>query len=257
MRRFMVDLAGVRAYARAMRGMLRVLVVLGALAAAAPAGASTLQATYYPLSPYGPSGTRVLFTYTAAPGEKNDLTISQSDVLPWPLPHSVGFGELGGLITSLPLPVVDAASGFPPSIGLACVPLLVDVSCLTGASEVGITVKLGDGNDRATGVPAYAVAHPDCGFGPCFSISWEGGGGADNIVGSANPDVVDGGEGNDAIAPNAGPDSVSGGNGDDRIMIGIDGAADRVSCGAGNDTVVRTEVEALDTIDADCEVVGP
>ncbi len=196
-----------------------------------------------------------IFTYTAAPGERNDFTLSHSPSPQFVLPDSVGFGDLGALITRFPLPVVDTESLFE-RIGIACVPLLVHVTCLTNATVVRADVRLGDGHDRATGAPVH-VPNLDCGAVPCFRTVWDGGGGEDNITGTVAFDEMYGGDGKDVLNPGNGPDYVNAGNDDDLVRLNVDGVADQVFCGAGTDTVQRGAVDPLDTVDADCELVGP
>lgn len=223
------------------------------LLCAASAEASTLSATYYP---YAGSccESRADLSYVAAPGERNDFTLSHS-ALRWPVPRSVGFGDLGALITQVPLPIVEYGSGFG-FVGVACAPLLVHVTCFTHAMNVGAHIDLGDGHDRATGAPVQ-VPPLDCRTPPCFGIVWDGGSGDDNITGTHVSDQMVGGDGKDVLNPVDGGDLVQAGNDDDLVRLSVDGVRDQVFCGAGIDTVLRTAVDPLDIVDADCEIVGP
>jgi hypothetical protein len=72
--------------------------------------------------------------------------------------------------------------------------------------------------------------------------SVSGGVGADNLIGGGAADLLDGGPGEDTL---------NGGAGDDELRA-RDDAADRVTCGDGND---RAEIDAADVVDDTCEAV--
>jgi len=95
--------------------------------------------------------------------------------------------------------------------------LVIPVSLLLGAMEVGPTV------------PAYA-AQPMC-FGKPATVVGSG-----HIVGTPGDDVIVGSDGRDVILGLGGDDLICGGNGDDEILGG-DGN-DRLDGGAGNDRIV-------------------
>jgi len=63
---------------------------------------------------------------------------------------------------------------------------------------------------------------------------------------------TDGGEGGDIMVGGSGAGSFDGGPGDDFIQAAVNGLADTVVCGEGNDTV---RANAADTVAADCESV--
>ena len=69
--------------------------------------------------------------------------------------------------------------------------------------------------------------------------------------GTAGPNTIDGATGNDDLDGLGGNDVVSAGIGDDRVNS-IDGYADRVVCGPGNDTVTA---DTLDDVSETCETV--
>jgi hypothetical protein len=75
-------------------------------------------------------------------------------------------------------------------------------------------------------------------------------GGNDRIFGYRGADVLLGGVGNDVVVGGLGNDRLFGGPGNDRLNA-RDGQSDRVSCGAGRDTVIR---DRLDVIARDCEL---
>ncbi|GAA2128941.1 hypothetical protein [Nocardioides bigeumensis] len=72
----------------------------------------------------------------------------------------------------------------------------------------------------------------------------------DTIVGGAFDDTLLGGADQDTLTGNGGVDLLEAGDGDDTVQA-RDGVADRVDCGAGNDTVVA---DAVDVVVA-CEAV--
>jgi hypothetical protein len=78
-----------------------------------------------------------------------------------------------------------------------------------------------------------------------------GAGGTATLTGSASGNVLSIGTGGGAITGGAGSDTLSGGPAADTIDA-RDGFADRVSCGAGTDTV---KADQLDQVAADCENV--
>jgi Ca2+-binding RTX toxin-like protein len=80
-----------------------------------------------------------------------------------------------------------------------------------------------------------------------------GGGGSDYIEGNAGNDILRGEGGADEIHGNAGNDQVLGGGGQDFIDVSGDPTfIDRVSCGAGTDTVFA---DPNDIVNPDCENV--
>ena len=79
----------------------------------------------------------------------------------------------------------------------------------------------------------------------------DGGDGADDLRGEEGNDTLLGGAGNDVLQAAGGADTVDGGDGDDTINV-PDGTADKVTCGAGIDTV---RADTVDEVAADCESV--
>ncbi|MGI8781679.1 MAG: MopE-related protein [Solirubrobacteraceae bacterium] len=104
------------------------------------------------------------------------------------------------------------------------------------AVAVPLAVDLGDGTDSftATGVPV--------------PVSVAGGLGNDTVTGGSGGDVLAGGDGNDNLNGGAGVDDYFGEGGDDTIEA-RDGAAERISCGAGNDEARNDFVDII----AECE----
>ena len=75
--------------------------------------------------------------------------------------------------------------------------------------------------------------------------------GNDYLEGDRGDDTINGGPGNDRIYGNLGIDTIAGDEGDDRINV-VDGLADKVSCGDGNDVVFA---DPADIVASDCESV--
>jgi hypothetical protein len=168
---------------------------------AAPSGASA--GTVYSAG-YGNA------VFTAAPGEKNVLTITfePSQAL---LYGYLVFTDEGARITS----------------AVGCQRLSAkSVSCLADTAYA----DLGDGNDKAVlATPEQEVCTETC--GPITSTV-RGGPGNDIIVGSPFGDLEYGGDGNDTLIGNAGSDELYGEFGDDKLYAS-DGFSDRVNCGEG------------------------
>lgn len=78
-----------------------------------------------------------------------------------------------------------------------------------------------------------------------------GGEGDDTISGGAAGDALFGDDGNDVLDGGSGRDFLSGGFGDDTIRA-VDGEADVIDCGFGNDTVYA---DTIDTVSPSCEHV--
>ena len=76
--------------------------------------------------------------------------------------------------------------------------------------------------------------------------------GADSLSGGAGNDVVLGGPGDDFLSGGPGRDVLDGGPGNDRISAEYD-VRDRVTCGAGYDTVTA---DPADTVFSSCELVS-
>jgi Ca2+-binding RTX toxin-like protein len=76
--------------------------------------------------------------------------------------------------------------------------------------------------------------------------------GPNTLRGRAGDDTLTGGGGDDIIDGGTGADTISGDAGDD-VILARDGEVDRISCGAGLDSVVA---DPQDVVAADCEVRG-
>jgi hypothetical protein len=71
-----------------------------------------------------------------------------------------------------------------------------------------------------------------------------GGDGADLISGGGGNDLVDGGAGSDTLMGDGGVDTYRGGSGNDKIYS-VDGLAEQVDCGKGNDTAHADRSDVL------------
>lgn len=92
----------------------------------------------------------------------------------------------------------------------------------------------------------------DVSIEPVFFFDSEGPrAGSATLIGSDAINSLAGGEGDDTIDGGAGNDVLSGRDGDDTLRA-RDGFADRLTCGAGRDTVI---VDALDAVSDSCEDV--
>ncbi len=129
---------------------------------------------------------------------------------------------------------------------------LVGDDCLTGNAG-NDTLAGGDGDDFHVG--AFGN---DTLFGGNGNDSLNGGSNDDRITGGPGDDQLRGGLGADVLRGTAGNDRLSGGRGVDLLTGGrgddvinaIDGEADRVSCGPGND---RARVDDNDRLAGNCE----
>lgn len=144
------------------------------------------------------------YTYTAAPGEKNDLGFQLAD------DHgSVVFYDYGTPITSAPANCTLDENGQSPTC--------------TGP-VASLTAALGDGDDSFTR------------SGPSDTpVVVDGGDGADWLRGGDLGDTLRGGPGKDKLEGFKGDDTLDGGDGDDDIK-GAEGA-DTIQGGAGNDVI--------------------
>jgi len=112
------------------------------------------------------------------------------------------------------------------------------------------TISGGAGNDLVDGGRAADDLRGDDGDdelrGDAGDDKLDGGPGDDKLDGGSGADRIEGGPGNDMITGGSGADTISGGDGDDTIRA-ADDSADRVDCGAGNDTVYveRTSRSAI------------
>jgi Ca2+-binding RTX toxin-like protein len=193
--------------------MRRTLLLAALVVAAAPATAQAATVTASPrvvdeggLSSYV-AGTDVLFQ--AAPGEVNDATFTY---------------DADGVT------IVDAGAALTVPMTLAgptCV--AQGPSTVRCPLPLRLTVKLGDGNDRATVVGGLSESAID---------------------GEAGDDVIVGGGGNNFLTGGAGSDQVTGGPRDD-VIYGAEAApaADTYDGGGGTDTLDYGPVTAPVRVD--------
>jgi Ca2+-binding RTX toxin-like protein len=204
-------------------------VVVTALAAfASPALASTALLTQDP--EYGDSTV----TYTASPGEHNDLTVTASL-------DNVTFDDAG------PGVVVTAGRGCD-QIGPHT------ARCYPRSDPIHTNVTAGDEDDSVRFIAGADASGS-------FSVS--GGAGDDTLAAGDQGAALDGGEGVDTLLGGAGGDSIVGGPGGDTITAGAgrdsitpDGpdaapAADVIDGGPGRDSVSYTE--RTTAVDVDLE----
>ncbi len=166
-------------------------------------------------------------TFTAAPGEVNNLTLSTQLH-----PLGVTFSDSGaGSVTA----------------GSGCTQVTATtVGCAEPITRVA--VDLGDGNDTLTDKLSLTPVTADGGSGDDVLT---GGAPDDTLIGGAGDDVLNGGGGNDTLDGGPGTDSFDGGPGNDTILS-RDGVAESIVCDAGTDTVTS---DYSDTAGSDCEAV--
>lgn len=116
---------------------------------------------------------------------------------------------------------------------------------ITGGTAIDVVHALG-GADKVTGGDAG-----DRLYGEGGNDTLNGDAGNDLLVGDVGNDTLVGGAGNDRLYGNGGDDTLDGGDGND-LEYAADGYADRVTCGAGADTVW---IDVSDTVADDCETV--
>ena len=103
-----------------------------------------------------------------------------------------------------------------------------------------------DGNDALRG-----AAGDDRLFGRTGADILLGDDGDDTLEGGRGRDRIDGGAGGDRLTGGFDADTLRGGGGRDRI-VSVDGAADRVDCGAGRDSAIvdrRDRVRNCERVD--------
>lgn len=139
---------------------------------------------------------------------------------------------------------------------------IVEIFCPRSAITKDITIETGPGQNVAryavAKIPGVLVA--DNGADRLESVvdsndTLSGSGGNDRLDGGPGNDELDadvgddalvGGDGNDGLTGGPGKDSFDAGAGDDTVRA-ADGNAERVVCGAGNDTaILDTNDEAVD-----------
>jgi Ca2+-binding RTX toxin-like protein len=222
-----------------MRRSTRVSIIAAALAlaGAGPAHAATVTATHDTIN--GPPAT---LTYTAAPGEANDVTITTTGAID----HS------GWLVTE-----EGSSATLVPGAGCQSLDTHTAFCALTASdTTIAASVDLGDMDDQAslTGIcGATAIGQrvtcssvtADGGDGNDFIVgsdsagrdkqSIEGGTGDDTLVAGAEGATMDGGDGNDKLFGSHAADLLTGGNGDD-VIRGYSGNDD-LRGGPGNDVL--------------------
>jgi len=241
---------------RCLRTALFALLLLPALPAAAEAATVAVKSVQ-PQSDecrYGQCEPQDVLFFTAAAGEANDVTITES----------------GGRY-------VVGDSGAALLAGPGCV--RTSERAATCDAEDAM-VELGDRDDRSSG-----VGHVQGGAGNDVLINLgvgyvSGGAGNDvlinrsrmavDLVGGPGNDRLTGGRGNDGLTGGGGNDRLTGGRGNDRLTGGSgndllsggrdadrinshDGRRDRVDCGQRQDRVIADRV---DRVARNCEHVG-
>lgn len=192
----------------------------------------------------------------AAPGETNVVSVSQIDP-----PGSEPPSEYT---------VVDESAGAMAGAGCGrAAGYSTSVSC-PGAAVKSITIRLGDGDDRAFLDVFFPTAvygeegNDDISLSNAPGTLADGGEGNDNLQGGddlrggpgddqlTGSRLVDGGDGNDVVRKTDGRAGglLVGGPGDDSLDSG-DGAADQLQCGAGRDVI--TSADDSDRNDGTCE----
>jgi Ca2+-binding RTX toxin-like protein len=250
--------------------MRTVLLAIGLLfATAAPAGAATVSLSSWSDGPYGAgnlSGGVIFPTYTAAPGETNDLTVTDTG-------SSLVFTDPGAPITA--------------SWHYAACTVSSDqhtATCPIQGARGSLGVSLGDGNDTAH-VHPYATPYPigvslvdggagddavEADTGPLAGgagddtltvtrdsglAKLDGGPGADHVTGAGGTDLITGGPGDDVLdgaggndslydgspenSTDDGRDDLSGGPGSDQLYAR--GGVDTLHAGDGDDTIFASD----------------
>src|SRR4051812_35837769 len=174
------------------RSPLLLTSALTALALAAPVAAHAATVT---------SDGAGTYTYNAAPGEKNSMSLQGEDD-----GSTVLFYVYGVKVTALPAGCTLSDDEF-------------DVTC---PDPKAVNVNLGDGDD------SFARSLPET-----IPVVADGGPGADWLRGDDGADTLRGGDGNDKLEGFKGDDTLDGGAGDDDVN-GAAGA-DTLLGGDGND----------------------
>jgi Ca2+-binding RTX toxin-like protein len=141
------------------------------------------------------------YTYNAAPGEKNSMSLQFADD-----GSSVLFYSYGIKVTSMPAGCTVEGDG-------------ENARC---PAPTSVTVNLGDGDDSATRSGS-----------PAIPATVNGGDGADWLRGDDGKDTLSGGPGKDKLEGYKGDDTLDGGDGDDDLNGAL--GADHLQGGAGND----------------------
>jgi Ca2+-binding RTX toxin-like protein len=171
----------------------------------ATAFAGTLQITY-------PSYNQTQVTFTASPGEQNNLVITETRPSLFDLAISdsynidaPGTGCSGSGTTTVHCTIVDVNHYMTVNLGD------MDDTLTSNAGYTQLTVNGGDGNDTLNAAPASAYG----------SNTLNGDAGDDILNGNTGDDVLTGGSGNDTLTGNDGNDTLLGGPGQDSIDGGV------------------------------------
>jgi Ca2+-binding RTX toxin-like protein len=196
--------------------MRRVLIATAVIVMLTPAASARAAEVY--------AGGGDLFDFNAAPGERNDVTI-----------------------TTNALGVVVRDAGAPLTGVGPCVPLDAHtVICAGTTPNAPWNVVLDDLDDSVRFVHATQHATIDGGAGDDDLSAPDGGStvwageGDDTVAGGAGPDSVSGGGGNDDVDPGLGSDWVTLGAGTSSVDV-RDGAPDTVTCADGGTATVLTD----------------
>jgi Ca2+-binding RTX toxin-like protein len=179
------------------------------------------------------------YTYNAAPGEKNSMSLQFADD-----GSSVLFYSYGVTVTSVPAGCTVEDSGSDPRCD----------------APKSVTLNFGDGDDSfaRSGIKTIPVT-VDGGDGADWlrgddeADDLRGGPGKDKLEGFKGNDKLDGGDGDDEIYGALGADTIQGGGGNDVLMPDYfaEPSADVVDGGPGIDTIES------DYADYDLEIQSP
>ena len=169
-----------------------------------------------------------VITYTADPGQNNVVSIAHAH----DDPNDIAFLDATAVENEASCSQYDFTPffGAPGKIGIRC----------NGTGGESVVVRMGDGDDSATGQP-FVFLCPF--FSPCVTpmsrpMTMEGGDGADFLTGGVGANDIRGGTGDDALTGGPGDDVLDGGDGRD-LLIGSTGP-DQIHGGAGIDEVSYT-----------------
>jgi hypothetical protein len=209
-------------------GLVAALVVF-LVAAPAAAQASTV------------SRTGSTITFTAAPGETNDVRIS-SGPIGLVITDTAGLTAAGDCTQVSPTEANCGVDGdFVISLGDG------NDSLFEAGSFRPVHVDGGPGDDKLQGDQAVDVFHGGAG-----KDEIDGGGGADQLFGDAGDDYLKGGTGDDQLDGGSGKDVLEGDghlycacDGGNDTINSRDGEYDRGTCGAGYDTVISDSIDNI------------
>jgi Ca2+-binding RTX toxin-like protein len=169
------------------------------------------------------AGDMPVYVFQAAPGTRNNLTISLEEGSPghWRFddPIQNGFGAS----------ILSSTSYCKPTF-----PTGIRDDSARCAIQRYVTVTLGDLDDQVS-------------VGPPRSFPW-----AVNLYGEEGNDFIDSDDGNDQLDGGAGGDVLNGGFGDDRVIGGPGDASDTLRGSYGNDYVNAVGGSRSDGDDIDC-----